>query len=219
MNDQILNIEIAGVKPCRKCGGTDKYRSGHCKPCTKSRVINNYVKNRDAKLAYAKNRYQEKRNDILAYTKQWHIKNAERRLAYAKKYSAENIEKVKNTKSKCYTKNRQKYLEVQKAWRASNPDKVKDINLRARHVRRASKNANGGNLSKNIVERLMALQNGKCACCGVKLNGSYELDHIMPIALGGSNSDDNVQLLRVSCNRKKGAKHPLDWAREQGRLL
>jgi 5-methylcytosine-specific restriction endonuclease McrA len=63
------------------------------------------------------------------------------------------------------------------------------------------------------------LQKSKCACCGKSLKHSYHLDHIMPIALGGTNTDDNVQLLTPSCNLRKSAKHPDDWARENGRLL
>jgi hypothetical protein len=45
---------------------------------------------------------------------------------------------------------------------------------------------------------------GKCVKCGLKER--LEFDHIIPIALGGSNTERNIQLLCESCNRSKGAK-------------
>jgi 5-methylcytosine-specific restriction endonuclease McrA len=47
------------------------------------------------------------------------------------------------------------------------------------------------------------MQNGLCACCSNPLNGLYHLDHIVPLSLGGKNSDDNVQLLLPKCNLQK----------------
>lgn len=38
--------------------------------------------------------------------------------------------------------------------------------------------------------------------------GPFELDHIFPIALGGTNRMVNLQTLCVPCNRAKGAKLP-----------
>lgn len=45
------------------------------------------------------------------------------------------------------------------------------------------------------------------------------MDHIMPLALGGTNTDDNIQLLCPTCNRSKHAKHPVDFMQQRGFLL
>jgi 5-methylcytosine-specific restriction endonuclease McrA len=75
-------------------------------------------------------------------------------------------------------------------------------------TRKALKLGNGGTLSKNIVQLLLAKQEGLCACCQQPLNGSFHLDHIMPLSLGGRNDDKNVQLLLPRCNLQKFVSPP-----------
>ena len=75
-------------------------------------------------------------------------------------------------------------------------------------ARKALKLGNGGTLSKNIVQLLLVKQEGLCACCQQPLNGSFHLDHIMPLSLGGRNDDENVQLLLPRCNLQKFVSPP-----------
>lgn len=58
-----------------------------------------------------------------------------------------------------------------------------------------------------------------CANCGKKLNGKYDVDHIVPIAKNGTNYPENIQLLCKSCNCRKHAKDPFVLANENGKLL
>lgn len=44
---------------------------------------------------------------------------------------------------------------------------------------------------------------GRCVKCGSQQN--LEFDHIIPVAMGGSNTARNIQLLCETCNRSKGA--------------
>ena len=74
-------------------------------------------------------------------------------------------------------------------------------------------------MSEGICERLHAEQTGRCACCGLPLGIDYDLNHVMPLALGGLNIDANMQLLTARCNGRKLAKErgfsywpARDWA-------
>jgi 5-methylcytosine-specific restriction enzyme A len=51
--------------------------------------------------------------------------------------------------------------------------------------------------------------NYRCQSCGKPENCTQlSIDHIIPLALGGSNDISNLQTLCLSCNRRK--KHHLD---------
>ena len=46
-------------------------------------------------------------------------------------------------------------------------------------------------------------QEGKCAYCDLPLPDKFELDHVIPIAMGGSHMEENVVLACKPCNRQK----------------
>ncbi|MCY4063172.1 MAG: DUF262 domain-containing protein [Chloroflexi bacterium] len=56
-----------------------------------------------------------------------------------------------------------------------------------------------------ILDRITA-QGNKCPLCGYALfhGEDVEVDHIVPISLGGPDSLDNVQIVHWICNREKG---------------
>ena len=52
------------------------------------------------------------------------------------------------------------------------------------------------------VEGKVSRDHGQCARCGS--NRNLEFDHIIPLAMRGSNTARNVQLLCADCNGRKG---------------
>ena len=63
------------------------------------------------------------------------------------------------------------------------------------------------------VARAVAARCGhRCAYCG-DLAGPFEIDHIYPVALGGTDDLENLTLACVPCNRSKGAKQLSEWTR------
>lgn len=108
-------------------------------------------------------------------------------------------------------------IEYSRKWRAENPDKVGEYN---RNTKARRKLAEGSHTAAEIDD-LLRRQKYKCAECGVSVRkkGQRHVDHVMPLALGGSNWISNLQILCPTCNMSKGAKHPLDWAKAKGRLV
>lgn len=61
-------------------------------------------------------------------------------------------------------------------------------------------------LSAEELKRLWQEQGGKCGLTGIQLDGTAELDHILPISKGGDNSYENSRWL---CRDVNQAKHKL----------
>ena len=136
----------------------------------------------------------------IAIGRHWRMTNPEKSSAASKKYLIANSEKVTARKKKWYINNKE-------AWRIYKQN------------RRERERNGGGALSKDLAEKLLKLQKGKCACCGLPLGDDFQLDHQMPVALGGENKDGNIQLLRRLCNQQKSSKHSVDFMRSRGFLL
>lgn len=61
-----------------------------------------------------------------------------------------------------------------------------------------------------IRDRIFKRDDYTCTYC-LKRGGDLECDHIVPIARGGSNEDDNLTTACKTCNQCKGAKLLSEW--------
>lgn len=111
--------------------------------------------------------------------------------------------------------NREKHREAVKRYRAKNPE----IKRAEKAKRRAAILGGGGTHTAKDVRSLLASQRWRCVYCKGSIRDSHEVDHIVPLALGGSNDKTNLQMLCGTCNRQKGADHPVDFAQRVGLLL
>lgn len=209
------NAILQPGRPCAKCGAGDFNSYGRCKACARA-----------AGAIYRAN-YPDR---VRASKESWEAANSDKDNARKAVYRAENPEKVKAATAAWRAANPDKLKAYAEAYRAANPDKSK-VSAAAWHIanpearriyqqnREARKRKIGGTLSKGLSVKLFKLQKGMCACCKKPLGDDYQLDHIMPLALSGPNSDENMQLLRKTCNHKKHAKHPVDFMQERGFLI
>jgi len=203
--------------PCKKCGGTERYVSGRCKTCRKAaakdyRIANpEKVKARKAKYASenfekvraaAHKNYEANKERAATNAKEWCKAHPERRKEIAKNWADRNKERCAATALAYRLRNQERVKAAKKAWYESHREAYR---MYVRNRRALTSGANG-KLSPDIAEKLFALQKGLCTCCGQSLGKSYHVDHIVALSKGGANTDDNVQLLRASCNVQKHAK-------------
>lgn len=214
MESGLSERKDCGVKTCNKCGASEFYESGHCKPC---------------KTAYAAKYRAENPDKARAAVISSHNKHRAKYNAQKAKMYADNPEPAKQRSKKYREQFHEKAIAIQAAWYEKNKDserkkrrahylKNKNEWRRYAHNRRSRKA--GEKLSSDICVRLLRLQRGKCACgCGKQLGNSYHIDHIIPLFMGGKNTDSNIQLLRAKCNLQKGRKNPVDFMKSRGFLL
>jgi hypothetical protein len=219
---------------CKKCANLQsKLSKEKNKEKVSEREKQYRLNSRDKKAEYYKKYKEENKEKIDKKNKIYAENNKEKIKESQKKYKEKNKERIKEyrlknkelilEKSKEYRENnKEKESERIKEWRLKNKDRVRLKNREWRlnnlHVmrineqnRRSRKKFNGGKLSKGIIEKLYNEQKGLCACCGESLENGYHLDHIIPLTMGGSHSDDNAQLLTPHCNLSKGCKHPDEY--------
>ena len=220
------------MKPCRKCGSTDRYPSGGCKKCSNEQQRIKRVVNAEAIKANRDRWRKENAEKLRMQHRAWLLntngqvtKPREQKLTKPRKGRVPLKDKpcrhhgmVGRMPSggclKCNVIAKQKYRDenaakvkaARDALRARHADKLNVQNQARRKLAKLR-----GTLSEDIVEKLFASQQGLCNCCDKSLADGYDLDHIMPLSRGGMNEDWNMQLLTTSCNRSKGAKNPIEF--------
>lgn len=100
-----------------------------------------------------------------------------------------------------------------RAHTAANPDLT-----RARAaVRRTREAAAGPRYSGGDVAYLRKVQKDRCGYCDSPLHKAGHVDHMTPVAKGGSNARDNLVLSCFQCNTEKHAKtaHEYFWWRSE----
>ena len=135
-------------------------------------------------------------------------RHPERVLAYWKQFYAEHPDLLRAKRQAYKNRDPERYKAVVAAWRQAN--KVK---LYAKQKERKLKKR------QQILDYLEKTQKGRCAICRQKIAGTPHIDHIIPRAMGGSSERSNLQLTCAHCNVSKGAKDPILYAREIGRLI
>ena len=106
---------------------------------------------------------------------------------------------------KHYSENKSRYLSNTRDWKSRNAGKDSEYYHRRKSIYLGA----SGDHTAAEWNQILEACGGKCVRCG----SSEEIhkDHIQPLALGGSNSKENLQPLCKTCNCSKGSKLLLNW--------
>jgi 5-methylcytosine-specific restriction endonuclease McrA len=208
-----------------KALGMPRYATG--RPCKYGHIAEKFTATGNCVVCGAERRAAYERSDAgKAKKAEWYLKNSDKAKERNAAWRGANPERDRQHKAKWraanpghpaahYAANAEKIKASTAAWAKSNPEKASAF-VRNRKARiRAAEGSHTGQDVKNIHDA----QKGKCAYCGKKLNGKYHADHIVPIKRGGCNWPSNLQILCPSCNSRKSAKDPIEFAQELGLLL
>jgi len=169
-----------------------------------------------------------KTKDIAEFYKNPHVKDGhegrckECRKAYAVQYRLDNVELNRQNSREYYSLHKEERSRYYKKWCAENKEHKAAYDLEYRHshpeqmiAQRKAENAKrrarlinaGGKFTAKEWLAIKAKYGFKCLKCG-KSENEVKLtpDHVVPLALGGSNTIDNIQPLCWGCNAGKQAR-------------
>jgi 5-methylcytosine-specific restriction endonuclease McrA len=141
----------------------------------------------------------------------------EKGKAYTKRYSQSEKHEAVKARYRASEKGRAKEAEYNKSeakrkaqsrW-AAKPEAKTIVRANYRKRRARLLGAEGSHTSADI-QTLFEKQKARCFCTA-DLSVGYHVDHIIPLARGGSDGPDNLQLLCPPCNISKGARTMLEW--------
>lgn len=205
-------------KQCRTCGVTktasefDKcsaIKDGltlYCKVCLK-------IKREPLKeKARARTKEWSARNPTANRdrSRDWHNANREAANTRRQQWSGDHPDRVIKSSLDYYEKNADRIRERARRYAKENPDVPRQS---AKNRRAAIRGAKGRVTTKETAALLIS-QNHKCAnpFCRADLRVvKKNLDHWMPIKLGGQHRIDNLRWMCEPCNKRKNAKHPDVW--------
>jgi 5-methylcytosine-specific restriction endonuclease McrA len=149
-------------------------------------------------------------------SKRWQQANPEKVKAKTQRWRDANPEKFRESNRRSKKGNQQKYTDRQRADYAINPEKYRTVERKRRAQMYGS---DGTHTAADLVE-IIELQGHRCAYCRTDLTQTTKhVDHIVPLALGGSNGRQNLQFCCPPCNQSKGARDPIEFAQSLGLLL
>jgi len=172
--------------------------------------------------------YAKHADEIRARTRAWYAANSERAKEHQRKKRFDHPDKVKAIKAKYYAAHKERDNASNAQWRAKNQDRLAayrisrrelsaewnrkhpDAVRSSRHRRIATEKHAEGNWTAEDLATLRKILGVKCLAHG-NHEGAITIDHIVPLAKGGTNYPTNLQPLCLKHNCAKGSRSCADY--------
>ena len=203
-----------GCKECPKCSNTLKVEefykvnrttgdgySGYCRKCTAAKAVEWQKGNPEADKAIRDRREEKLRQLRPLATEE---ERAERQKKASEYYWGSSLEKNRKRAAAWKAKRRKEDPETVRAECAIQCGK-----------RRCRLKGYPSDLTVEDWRLVLAAFNRSCAICGAK-SKYFDMDHVIPIHLGGYNVVGNVVPLCRPCNGEKSRRDPKEFAAYAG---
>ena len=186
----------------RAAAASRKWREQH--PERKKELAQQwYWSDRDARLRSAKEYYRTHKQSALEYSRRYHAEHCDRIRAAGKEWREKNRCHRQRAAKAYYLANRERVIAATKNWIKSNRERRRWQNIVCKHRRRCRINDAPGTTSSAQIQGRMAFFGWRCWLCGGEADS---VDHVIPVACGGSNWPANLRPACRDCNSRKGAK-------------
>lgn len=200
-------INLKEIYSRRKILGERAVKNGLCKTCFKRPIY----------IGKSKTKCYHCYSVIKKCNTEWVKRNPEKAHSYSKisyyRHRDKNIKKQRDyRKTDIYKEKYKEYKERtseyqrerNRRWVAENRDKYRQKARVATELRRFRKRNNGNCSSRFSTKdwnRVLNIFGNRCLKCGSTQN--IQIDHVIPLSLGGEHSFSNIQPLCAICNNKK----------------
>jgi len=205
---------------------------GQCKTCNKQYRI----EHKTEIAAHCRQYNQEHKTEIAACCKQYHQKHETELTAYNKQYCQSHKAEIAAYGKRYKQDHKVEMSAYYKRYRIDHKTEIAAYLKRYRQTE-AGKNANRKSLHKRRALKINTTikdfnpnevfkrDNYRCQLCGKKTRPDYKnryhplypnLDHIVPLSLGGAHTKENTQCLCRQCNTQKHSNGKGDQLRMFG---
>ncbi len=205
--------EQTSTKSCRTCK-QEKNRLAFHRDAAKADGLTSSCK--ECAKARAKSWYRANVERAKIARSVWYQANKVACSAKMAAYRRLHSHRIKAAKRAWYMANVGKKRAYDIQWQAANRRKFLTYRIVSEQRRRA---ATKGGATAQDVREILARQQYRCAICRVSIKKRRHIDHIKPLALGGSNERTNLQGLCPTCNERKSWRDPLAHMQSLGFLL
>lgn len=122
----------------------------------------------------------------------------------------------KKRKRESYERNREAKIAQAREWGIRNPDKLRACKKANQANRRTVEKSGDRPYAVLAWEKSVAKV---CYWCNCKCKTKYHVDHYTPLSKGGKHEVSNLVIACPTCNLRKSAKDPLEFAASVGRLF
>lgn len=165
-------------------------------------------------------KFQVYQIENLKSSQKWYAQNSHKKICksdpeYKRKWYQANRELLAKQNKERRANDPKRYAQYTKKWRLANREKVRYWASKRRAIQAGATKFDGKSI---LVIQIYVVASRVSKCLGIP----HDVDHIVPLSLGGAHSIENLQVLPSRLNRKKNANFQYalpDCYRTDGKIL